>query len=454
MGFCSGCGSRTPLVEAPTPKASDRRGRWNPQAAAGPVELSRVNPEAQSRITTGCGEVDRVLGGGLVPGSLTLFAGEPGVGKSTLLLQIAEAIAAGGAKSLYVSGEESEQQIKLRAQRLGLNGNNLFLLPETAVEEIIEHLDETSPGLVVVDSIQTLSSADASSGPGSPSQVRGCALQLMQWAKGQRAPVLLAGHVTKDGNVAGPRVLEHMVDTVLYLEGETLGAHRLLRSVKNRFGSTHEVAMFQMSGGGLEEVLDPSQALLGERLEGTVGSAIAPILEGSRPLLVEIQALTSLSMQPVPRRTANGIDFHRMIMVAAVLSRRARVALANQDVIVSVAGGLRVSEPAADLALALALASSFRNQPVKPGLVAVGEVGLSGELRSAPQTERRLAEAARLGFTTGLVPASLGGKLPRIPGLNTVFALTVGQALRMSLERNVDPDPLNLEAAPADTVVR
>ena len=450
MGFCSGCGSRTPLVEAPTQKAAGRRGRWTPQAVSEPVELSEVKPEAQPRVTTGCGEMDRVLGGGLVPGSLTLFAGEPGVGKSTLLLQIAEAVAAGGAKALYVSGEESEQQIKLRSQRLGLKGNDVFLLSETAVEEVVRHLEETRPGLVVVDSIQTLSGAEASSSPGSPSQVRECALQLMQWAKGQRAPVLLAGHVTKDGSVAGPRVLEHMVDAVLYLEGDTLGAHRLLRSVKNRFGSTHEVAMFEMSGGGLEEVLDPSQALLGERLEGTVGSAIAPILEGSRPLLVEIQALTSLSMQPVPRRTANGIDFHRMIMVSAVLSRRGRVALANQDVIVNVAGGLRVSEPAADLALALALASSFRNQPVKPGLVAVGEVGLSGELRSAPQTERRLAEAARLGFTAGIVPASLGGKLPRVPGLKMVYAPTVGQALRRGLDRSGDGDGVNLEAALGD----
>ncbi len=450
MGFCSGCGSRTPLVEAPVQKKLTRKGRWNPTAVSEPVELAQVKPEAQPRITTGCGEMDRVLGGGLVPGSMTLFAGEPGVGKSTLLLQIAEAVSACGVKTLYVSGEESEQQIKLRSQRLGLKGNDVFLLPETAVEEIVERLDEARPGLVVVDSIQTLSSAEASSSPGSPTQVRDCALQLMQWAKGQRAPVLLAGHVTKDGSVAGPRVLEHMVDAVLYLEGESLGAHRLLRSVKNRFGSTHEVAMFQMTGGGLEEVLDPSQALLGERLEGTVGSAIAPILEGSRPMLVEVQALTSLSMQPVPRRTANGIDFHRMMMVAAVLSRRARVALANQDVIVSVAGGLRVSEPAADLALALALASSFRNQPVKPGLVAVGEVGLSGELRSAPQTERRLAEAARLGFTAGLVPASLGGKLPSIPGLKIVYVPTVGQALRQGLARGVDADPLNLEAASVD----
>ncbi len=454
MGFCSGCGERTPLVEAPAQKQSNRRGRLNSQASGEPVELAQVKPEAQPRITTGCGEMDRVLGGGLVPGSLILFAGEPGVGKSTLLLQIAEAVAASGAKVLYVSGEESEQQIKLRAQRLGLKGRGVFLLPETAVEQVIQSLEETRPGLVVVDSIQTLSSADASSSPGSPTQVRDCALQLMQWAKGQRAPVLLAGHVTKDGNVAGPRVLEHMVDAVLYLEGENQGALRLLRSVKNRFGSTHEVAMFQMSGEGLEEVLDPSQALLGERLEGTVGSAIAPILEGTRPLLVEIQALTSLSMQPVPRRTANGIDFHRMIMVSAVLSRRARLALANQDVIVSVAGGLRVSEPAADLALALALASSCRNQPVKPGLVAVGEVGLSGELRSAPQTDRRLAEAARLGFTTGLVPASVEGKLPSIPGLKCVYAPTVGQALWLALDRSADPDPLNLEAAPADAPAR
>ena len=447
MGFCSGCGDRTPLVEAPVSKASASKGRaskrnWSPRPSADPQELADVSLEKQKRVTLGYREMDRVLGGGLVPGSLTLFAGEPGVGKSTLLLQVAGFIAGRGIRVMYVSGEESEQQIKLRSKRLQLGGHGVYLLTETAVEEVIHHLENHHPGLVIIDSIQTLSSEEASSGPGSVAQVQACALQLMQWAKGQGAPMLLAGHVTKDGTLAGPRVLEHMVDVVLYLEGENLGSHRLLRSVKNRFGSTNEVAMFQMGGRGLEEVLDPSQALLGERLEGTVGSAIASILEGSRPLLVEVQALTSPSIQPVPRRTANGVDFNRLIMLTAVLSRRARLPLSNQDVIANVTGGLRVSEPAADLALALALASSFRNQPVKRGLVAVGEVGLSGELRSAPQMDRRLAEAARLGFSTCVLPALSRGKTPLIAGIKKLYAATVGQAIQLSLERNPKEEPL------------
>jgi len=399
MGFCPGCGDRTPLVEAPMPDAPSSRG-WTSPSASEPQELAGVPSEERGRISLRYREMDRVLGGGLVPGSVALFAGEPGVGKSTLLLQAADFVAAKGVKVLYVSGEESEQQIKLRSNRLGLSGRGIYLLAETDVDQIIHHLEERLPGLVVIDSIQTLSTRDASSGPGSVTQVRECALRLMRWAKARGTPVLLAGHVTKDGTLAGPRVLEHMVDVVLYLEGENLGAHRLLRSVKNRFGSTNEVAMFRMGDGGLEEVSDPSKALLEERGQGAVGSAVVSVLEGSRPLLVEIQALTSPSALPVPRRTANGVDYNRMIMITAVLGRRARLSLANQDIIVNVAGGLRVSEPGADLGMALAIASSFRNQPIKPGLVAIGEVGLSGELRSAPQTDRRLAEAARLGFSS------------------------------------------------------
>ena len=434
MGFCPGCGDRTPLVEAPMPDAPSSRG-WTSPSASEPQELAKVPSEERGRISLRYKEMDRVLGGGLVPGSVALFAGEPGVGKSTLLLQVADFVAAKGVKVLYVSGEESEQQIKLRSNRLGLSGRGIYLLAETDVDQIIRHLEECLPGLVVIDSIQTLSTGEASSGPGSVTQVRECALRLMRWAKARGTPVLLAGHVTKDGTLAGPRVLEHMVDVVLYLEGENLGAHRLLRSVKNRFGSTNEVAMFRMGDSGLEEVSDPSKALLEERGQGAVGSAVVSVLEGSRPLLVEIQALTSPSALPVPRRTANGVDYNRMIMITAVLGRRARLSLANQDIIVNVAGGFRVSEPGADLGMALAIASSFRNQPIKPGLVAIGEVGLSGELRSAPQTDRRLAEAARLGFSSCVLPTWARGKIPATTGLELVYAPTVGEAMRLSLER-------------------
>ncbi len=435
MGFCSGCGDRSPLVEAPSARASSPAKSWMASPAVAPKELALVAAEEGDRLSLGYGELDRVLGGGLAPGSLTLFAGEPGVGKSTLLLQAAGMVAEGGAKTLYVSGEESEQQIKLRADRLGLSGRGVFLLSETGVEEIVRHLEEERPRLVIIDSIQTLTTGESASGPGSVAQVRECGLRIMRWAKERGAPVVMTGHVTKDGAVAGPRALEHMVDASLYLEGESLGAYRALRSVKNRFGSTNEVALFQMGGRGLEEVLDPSQALLGERLEGAAGSAVAPVLEGSRPMLVEIQALTSPSMLPAPRRTANGVDFNRMIMVAAVLSRRARLRLAGEDIIVNAVGGLRISEPAADLALALALASSFRNQPVKSGLAAIGEVGLSGELRSAPQTDRRLSEAARLGFSACVLPAASQGRTSPVKGLRLLYAPTVGQALRLSLER-------------------
>ncbi len=416
------------------PKAARSTGlSWMPQAAAEPKQLSSITTEGEQRLSLGFQEMDRVLGGGLVPGSMVLFAGEPGVGKSTLLLQALAYVSGLRKPVLYVSGEESERQIKLRSERLGLSGEGIFLLSETDVDRILEQLDQVRPRVAVVDSVQTLFTGDASSGPGSVTQVRECCLRLMRWAKASSTPLLLAGHVTKDGTLAGPRVLEHMVDVVLYLEGENLGVHRLLRSVKNRFGSTNEVAMFQMGSNGMEEVQDPSKALLEERGVATVGSAVAPVLEGSRPLLVEVQALTSPTFFPAPRRTANGVDYNRMIMISAVLSRRARLALANQDVIVNVAGGIRVTEPAADLALALAIASSFRNQPVKPELVAVGEVGLSGELRSAPQMERRLAEAARLGFGGCVLPASVQGKVPRVDGLEYVFAPTLAVAISRSL---------------------
>ena len=433
MGFCAACGDRTPLVQAPTP-LSTHKGQWIGYNVTEPQELSAVSTQNHGRISMGFQEMNRVLGGGLVPGSLVLFAGEPGVGKSTLLLQAAGFVANQSAKVLYISGEESPHQIKLRSDRLGLSGHGLYLLAETDIERIIQHLDHQLPTLAIIDSVQTLYTQEAPSGPGSVAQVRQCALQVGRWAKARGTPVLLAGHVTKDGTVAGPRVLEHMVDVILYLEGENLGSHRLLRSVKNRFGSTNEIAMFQMRSAGLKEVPDPSKALLAERNEEAVGSAIVPVLEGSRPLMAEVQALTSPSSLPAPRRTANSMDYNRMIMIAAVLTRRAHLGLFNQDIIVNVPGGIKVTEPGADLALALAIASSLRNFPLHRGMAVIGEVGLSGELRSVPQMEARLAEIARLGFSTCLLPDSTQGKIASVDNLTLFHAPTVTKAIRLALD--------------------
>ena len=376
-----------------------------------------------------------MLGGGIVPGSLVLMAGEPGIGKSTLLVQVAGFLAKTGNQVLYVSGEESAQQIKLRSQRLGVPGQGIHLLLETDVDLVVEQMEQPRPALVMVDSIQSLYSQEVPSGPGSVAQVRECTLRLMRWAKGAGVPMIITGHVTKDGSLAGPRVLEHIVDVVLYLEGEELNSYRLLRSVKNRFGSTNEVGIFQMSGEGLEEVSDPSQNLLSQRVQESVGSAVVPVLEGSRPLLVEVQALTSPSFLPTPRRIANGVDYNRLLMISAVLSRRVGLNLSNQDIIVSVAGGIRVREPAADAAIALAIASSYRNAPLALDLAALGEVGLSGELRSAPQLERRLAEANRLGFARCLLPVSAQRSLKALKGMEKIYAPTLASALSRCLPR-------------------
>jgi len=394
-----------------------------------------VSLEDSPRRAAGFPEVDRVLGGGLVPGSLVLMAGEPGIGKSTLLLQLAQAQAQDGEKVLYISGEESERQVRLRAQRLNLSGGGVFFVAETALERVVEHLESARPGLGIVDSIQALYVGDLPSGPGTVAQVRECVRRLMGWAKSRRVPLLIAGHVTKDGTLAGPRVLEHMVDVVLYLEGESLSAHRLLRSAKNRFGPTSEVGVFQMGSEGLTEVADPSRALLSERTEQAVGSAIVPTLEGSRPLVVEVQALTSPSVLAAPRRVANGVDYRRLLMLAAVLSQRAGLRLGSQDIIVNVAGGLRVSEPASDLAVSLAIASSYRNTPLRPGLAALGEVVLSGEIRAVSQLERRLQEASRLGFSRCLVPSSSLKALKGDGGIRLEGVTTLREAIQASLPR-------------------
>jgi len=393
-----------------------------------------VSHESHPRVEFSSGELNRVLGGGLVPGSVVLLAGEPGVGKSTLLLQIAQAVAAQNQKVLYVSGEESPQQLKIRSERLGFPGESVYLCSETDVDLVVDQLEETQPALGIVDSIQTLYSQDTTSGPGSVAQVREAGLRLMRWAKQRNVPLLLAGHLTKDGSVAGPRVLEHMVDVVAYMESQEFSDYRILRSSKNRFGPTSEVGVFEMTDLGLVDVADPSKALLSQRYEQAVGTALVPVLEGSRPLLMEIQALTSPSQLPVPRRVANGVDHNRLLMLAAVVSRRAGLELGNQDIIVSVAGGFRVSEPAADLAIVLALASSMRDQALDSRLAVIGEVGLSGEIRSVPQAQRRLAETARLGLSSCVVSENAVDGLSAPPGIRLIPAKTLRQAFQAILE--------------------
>jgi len=406
-----------------------------------PQELSRVSLEATDRLALPMAEFNRVLGGGLVAGSLVLISGDPGIGKSTLLLQVSALITQLGDKVVYVTAEETLHQIKLRAERLGVSGENLYLLAETDLSVILSQIEELSPGLVVIDSIQAVSHPELDTGAGSVTQVRECTLQLMRWAKQKAVPIFITGHVTKDGAIAGPKVLEHIVDVVLYFEGEPFSAYRLLRSVKNRFGSTNEVGVFEMKEQGLVEVDNPSQAFLAQRWGGAVGSVVVPTLEGSRPLLVEIQALTNPTSFGLPRRTANGVDFNRLMLITAVLSKRLGLKLGGQDIIVNVTGGLKIGEPAADLGIALAITSSFRDVSVDPQLIAVGEIGLSGELRAVPQLERRVTEATRLGFKRCLVPRTGAGISPTPRNIKLVPVSTLPEAIKIGLVRSkTSPD--------------
>jgi len=399
-----------------------------------PVEMSQIDEAAEPGIIIDLPEFNRVLGGGIVPGSLVLIGGDPGIGKSTLLLQVAS-LAAGlnGRSVLYISGEESARQLRLRARRLGLNGDGLFVLTETNLEAALKGAEALSLGLVIVDSIQTMHTETVPQAAGSIVQLRQCTMELMRWAKASGVSVLIVGHVTKEGDIAGPRLLEHIVDVVLYLEGERFSSYRVLRGVKNRFGSVAEVGVFEMTGDGLIGVENPSEVFLAERSKETVGSMIVPTVEGSRPLLVEVQALTSPTSTPAPRRTANGLDLGRLLLVTAVLSRRAGLGLAGQDIIVSVVGGLRVQEPAADLGLALAIASSYRDRPLPAELVALGEVGLSGELRSVGQLERRLAEAERLGFRSCLLPETALHRGQPATSMRLLPAASLRQAIGLAL---------------------
>ena len=427
-GRCPSCGQWNTLAEF---KHGARDSRHWTGASAPAVELSEVQADEVPRVSVGSQELNRVLGGGIVPGSVILVAGDPGIGKSTLLLRLASDAARILGQCLYVTGEESASQIRMRADRLGLPGKGLYILQATDLAEIRAELATRRPPLVVVDSIQTLSDDASSSSPGSSTQIRECTRALLEWAKSEGAPVVITGHVTKVGDIAGPRVLEHMVDVVLYMEGDPISSWRLLRSAKNRFGSTNELGVFEMRSEGLVDVPDPSQVFLGERRKDAVGSVVVATIEGTRPLLVEVQALTNPSLLPAPRRVATGVDFNRLLLVCAVLTRRTGISLADQDVVVSVTGGLRVSEPAADLGIALAVASSMRNAPIPSGLVAFGEIGLAGEIRAVPQAERRIAEAERLGLTRHVSahPSGNGAGAGRSVG-------TLGEAISYAIPRS------------------
>ena len=432
-GKCPECGEWNSMVEAIVTAADEKKSSLASLAPRStPQKISEVVTEGFARIPVPMTELARVLGGGIVPGSLVLIGGEPGIGKSTLLLQMAATLAQ-TSPVLYVSGEESVQQMKMRAERLALKPDALYLLTETNLDEIIAHVERLTPKLVVIDSIQTVYLEELTSAAGSISQVRESAARLMHTAKATGVPIFLVGHVTKAGAIAGPRVLEHIVDTVLYLEGERFHAYRLLRSVKNRFGATSEVGVFEMTQEGMIEVDNPSSAFLAERAPGSSGSAIAVTMEGTRPLLVEIQALTNSTSFAFPRRTANGFDMGRLLLLTAVLQQRVGLKLGAQDVFVNVVGGLKITEPAADLTVALAIASSFRNQPVAEDLVVIGEVGLSGELRTVAQAQRRLIEAARLGFKRALVPQALTRMKDKPDGIELIGARSLGQAMDVAL---------------------
>jgi DNA repair protein RadA/Sms len=438
LGRCPGCGAFGTLVEELSGRESGPTGA-TPRA---PQRLAEVDVEEAERIQTGVAELDRVLGGGIVPASLVLVGGEPGVGKSTLLLSALGAVAAGGRRALLVTGEESVAQVKLRADRLG-GTDGVELLAETELEVVCATLERERPDVCVIDSVQTLYSSELGSAPGSVAQVREAASRLLRVAKGAGVATILVGHVTKDGAVAGPRVLEHLVDCVLQFEGDRYHAHRVLRAAKNRFGSTNELGVFEMTSAGLVAVPDPSE-LFGRTRAGEVGAAVGCVLEGTRPLLLEIQALVAPTDLAMPRRVATGVDPKRLAMIVAVLSRHAGVRLGSADVFVNVAGGVRIDEPGADLAIALAVASASRGAPVREGLAAFGEIGLTGRLRAAAQSERRLEECGKLGIAAVVGPA---GTLRR-SGPPLREAETARGAIALALDRKVvEAEPAGEEAA-------
>ena len=433
IGRCPSCNEWGSLVEEVVDTAKTKLTK-SVSGTNAPVKLDEVVILKEQRTTTGMEELDRVLGGGIVRGSLILVGGDPGIGKSTLLLQICETIGGPGKNVLYISGEESVAQIKMRAERLGVVTGNLSLLSETHINTVETLIKTTKPDLAIIDSIQTVYCEDVSSAPGSVSQVRESTHILMNLAKGYGITIMIVGHVTKEGSLAGPRVLEHMVDTVLYFEGERHASFRILRAVKNRFGSTNEIGVFEMADVGLKEVQNPSEIMLSGRPVNASGSVVSCTMEGTRPMLLEVQALSSFTSFGMPRRTATGVDYNRVVILIAVLDKRAGMDLSNHDTYVNLAGGLKINEPALDLGMVAAIASSFRNIAIDPHTIVFGEVGLTGEVRAVSMAEKRVIEAAKLGFKTCIMPKANLNKMPKVSGIKVIGVSNVGEALGVILQ--------------------
>lgn len=432
MGQCPGCREWNTFVEEQVSTAAlKKNGTQGSTARQKPAVLSEITMEKEDRISTGMQELDRVLGGGVVAGSLTLVGGDPGIGKSTLLLQVCRNFSDAGAKVLYISGEESLKQIKMRAERIGSFNDNLLLLCETNLSLIEDTIRSQKPQIVIIDSIQTMYSEDVSAAPGSVSQVRESTALFLQLAKGLGVSIFIVGHVTKEGTVAGPRVLEHMVDTVLYFEGDRYASYRILRSVKNRFGSTNEIGVFEMREEGLAEVRNPSEYMLSGRPKDACGCVVACTVEGTRPLMVEMQALVCHSNFGIPRRQATGVDFNRVNLLMAVLEKRLGLQMSGCDAYVNLAGGIRIQEPAVDLGMVMAIVSSFKNRPVDESTVVFGEVGLSGEVRAVSLAEQRLQEAVKLGFTTCVMPRANADMLKNTKSIKVIGVSNVQEAIEL-----------------------
>jgi DNA repair protein RadA/Sms len=432
LGRCPGCQAwnafaEERLIEGKVPE----RDLLGFESEAVPTPITEIVGEERGRFQIGLGEFDRVLGGGIVFGSMILVGGDPGIGKSTLLLQVMNRLASKGKKVLYISGEESLQQTKMRADRLGVSSEHLFVVSETSLEKILQDIQTLRPSTVVVDSIQTIYSSELSSTPGSITQVREASSRLLYLAKHLSIPIFLIGHVTKEGFIAGPKVLEHMVDTVLYIEGEATHAFRILRAVKNRFGSTNEIGVFEMKDSGLVEVVSPSEFFLSERTQPTSGSVVIPSMEGSRPILIELQALVVPSSFGVPRRTAQGVDANRVSLLVAVMEKRLGAHLGNQDIFLNIAGGMRVEEPATDLGVVASIASNFKDKLIDPELVVFGEIGLGGEVRGVSQSEVRVKEAGRLGFKRCLLPKQNREKMKGVKGIELIGVNSVQEVMKV-----------------------